>query len=89
MNDEQIPAYATANMTFGYRMKTLAWAKTPVIQLNLVNITNNKYIGNANSVTTNAKATTAVDGSSVPSAGLPAYLDGAGFAAIVSISASF
>jgi iron complex outermembrane receptor protein len=89
INDEQIPGYATANMTFGYRMKTLAWAKTPVIQLNLINITNNKYLGNANSVTTNAKATTAVDGSAVPSAGLPGYLDGAGFAAIVSISASF
>jgi iron complex outermembrane receptor protein len=87
INDEQIPAYATANMTFGYRMKTLAWAKTPVIQLNLINITNNKYLGNANSVTTNAKTVT-INGISVPGSS-PGYLDGAGFAAIVSISASF
>ncbi|MDB5461136.1 MAG: TonB-dependent receptor [Caulobacteraceae bacterium] len=89
MNDQQIPAYATANMTFGYRMKNLAWAKTPVIQLNLVNITNNKYLGGVYTVQNNAKAATAVNGTTVNASGLPTYVAGAGFAAIVSVSASF
>ncbi|MDR3513563.1 MAG: TonB-dependent receptor [Caulobacteraceae bacterium] len=89
MNDQRIPGYATANMTIGYRMGAVGWAKTPVVQLNLVNVTDTKYLGGVYTVQYNAKAARATNGDTIAASGQPTYLAGAGFAAIVSVSASF
>jgi iron complex outermembrane receptor protein len=89
MNDQQIPAYETANAAIGYRLKSLYIAKTPVVQLNIVNISNDKYLGGVYTVQTNAKAAVATNGTAVAASGSPTYLAGAGLAAIFSVSASF
>ncbi|WP_174285536.1 TonB-dependent receptor [Sphingomonas bacterium] len=89
MNDEQIPSYTTANVTIGYRLKSIGAAKAPTIQLNLVNITNTKYLGGVYSTQYNALPTRGINGTTIAASGSPTYLPGAGFAAIVSVATSF
>ncbi|GBQ87619.1 TonB-dependent receptor [Acetobacter nitrogenifigens DSM 23921 = NBRC 105050] len=88
MNDQHIPGYETANMTLGYRFKTVGPAKHPQIQLNLINIGNEKYLSGAYGVTPNARTTRGVYGTSL-SGSSPTYYVGAGFAAVVSLSSGF
>lgn len=89
MDDEKMPAYVTADMTLGYRLQQLGFAKSPTVQMNFVNIANNHYLGGVYTVQNNAHAARAMNGSTVQASGSPTYLPGAGFAAVASISTAF
>lgn len=89
MADQKMPGYVTSNMTLGYRFSSIGPAKSPTIQLNLVNLANNHYLGGVYSVQNNAHATTGVRGTVIAASGQPTYLAGAGFAAIASWSTGF
>ncbi len=89
MNDQKIPGFGTANATIGYRFHDMWHAKTPTIQLNLVNINDNRYLAGVYSVQNNAVATRGVYGTNIAASGSPTYLAGAGFAAIISVASSF
>ncbi|MGI4792954.1 MAG: TonB-dependent receptor [Janthinobacterium lividum] len=89
MDDQKMPSYGTANMTLGYRLKHLGPAKSPTLQLNLININDNRYLGGVYTVQNNAKAVRGVYGTAVAASGQPTYLAGAGFATIISFGSSF
>ncbi len=87
-NDEHIPAFYEMAADVGIRLPDIAYAKTPTLQLNFVNLTNNKFLSGISSVTTNAQDTigrygTLISGSS------PTYDVGEGFAAIATFKTAF
>ncbi len=87
-NDEHIPAFYEMGADIGIRLPDIAYAKTPTLQLNFVNLTNNKFLSGINSVTTNAQDTigrygTLISGSS------PTYDIGEGFAAVATFKTAF
>ena len=88
MNDEVLPAYYEMGGTVGMRFSDIGPAKAPTIQLNLINLTNNQFLSGINSLTTNAKTTTGVYGTTVPGSA-PTYNIGEGFAAIVTVKSAF
>ncbi|MEE8663053.1 MAG: TonB-dependent receptor [Acetobacter sp.] len=87
MNDEQMPAYLTSDVTLGYRMKSYGRIQHPQIQLNLMNVGDNHY-RSGSSYTTNAQATVMKNGV-IKAGSAPTYLVGGNFAAMVSISTGF
>lgn len=88
MNDERIPGFTTANLSMGYRLKKVGFAKSPQIQLNLMNLGQPGYLSGVNSVSFNAKPTTGVYGTRIAGRA-PSYFVGGGFAGIVSLSTGF
>lgn len=88
MNDEVLPAYYEMGGTVGLRFHDIGFAKAPTLQLNLINLTNNKFLSGINSITSNAKATPGVYGNSIGAAA-PAYFIGEGFAAIATVKTAF
>jgi len=88
MNDEEMPAYYEMGSAVGIRLPDIGPAKTPTLQLNLVNLTDNKFLSGINSITTNAHDTvgrygTVIDGSA------PNYNIGEGFAAFATFKVGF
>ncbi len=88
MNDEAIPAYYEMGGTVGLRLPDIGRAKSPTLQLNLVNLTDNHFLSGINSVSTNALNTvgkfgTVIDGTA------PNYNVGEGFAAIATVKVGF
>ncbi|NHN84154.1 TonB-dependent receptor plug domain-containing protein [Acetobacter musti] len=88
MNDESIPSRITSNVTMGYRFRNVWWLKHPQIQINLVNIGDEKYLSGAFGVTGAAKTTRGVYGTMI-SGSAPTYWVGGGFSAFVSMSTGF
>lgn len=88
MNQEAYNGYTTINAALGYRFHSAWHLKTPTLRLDLQNLTNEKYLGYANSVTTNAKTTRGVFGTRIAGK-TPLYTIGDGFAAIATLSVGF
>ncbi len=88
MNDEVLPAYYEMGGTVGLRFHDIGFAKAPTIQLNLINMTNNKFLSGINSLSANAKPTTGVYGTLI-GASAPSYNVGEGFAAIATVKTAF
>ena len=88
MNDEVLPAYYEMGATVGLRFRDLGPAKAPTIQLNLINLTNNKFLSGISSLSTNAKTTTGRFGNAVDGIA-PTYYVGEGFAAIATVKSAF
>ena len=88
LNDESIPSYETANMTLGYRFRTLGPAQHPQIQLNLINIGDKNYLSGLYGVSGTAKGATGKFGTKIAGAS-PTYYVGGGFAAVVNLSSAF
>ena len=67
MNDQQIPSYTTMDIGLGYRFTASAGSRftKPELRLNLMNVGDRKYLSGVNSVTTNAVATTAINGKTI------------------------
>ncbi|MBU2655283.1 TonB-dependent receptor [Acidomonas methanolica] len=87
MDDQTMPAYAIGNVTAGYRFKKLWIAKSPQVQVNVMNLTDNKYLSAGNGGY-NAKTTTGVFGSTIPGRA-PTYIVGGGFGIIFSVTTGF
>lgn len=89
MNDQKIPSYETANLGLGYRFRDIAFLKRPQIQLNLINMGNEKYLSGAWGLTSNAKTTTAMNGTTQIAGSSPTYITGGRFSGMVSVSTGF
>lgn len=87
MNDEKMPAYAIGNATIGYRFKKLWFAKSPQIQINALNLTDNKYLASGGG-SFNAHPVKGVFGSTLKGSA-PLYTVGGGFGLVFSISSGF
>jgi len=85
MNDESMPAYTTVDVAMGYHLPSYKFLKNPVIRLNFNNLSNVKYLASVASVTTNARATRGIYGTSIAGSA-PSYYMAAPFAAMMTIS---
>lgn len=88
MNDERIPGFMTANLSMGYRLRQVGFARSPQIQLNLINLGQSGYLSGVNSVSANARTTQGVYGTTIAGKA-PTYFVGGGFAGVVSVSTGF
>ncbi len=88
MNDEIQPSFYEIGGTVGLRLPDIGYAKAPTIQLNLVNMTNQKFLSGISSITANARDTVGRFGTVVTGAS-PTYTIGEGFAAIVTVKSAF
>jgi outer membrane receptor protein involved in Fe transport len=88
LDDEQIPGHAQADATLGYRLPDIGAVKRPELRLNLVNLTDAKFLSGVAGVTPNARNVTLADGAVVVG-GAPTYYIGPGFAAVVTLAAGF
>ncbi len=88
MNDEVLPAYYEMGGTVGLRLRDFGPAKAPTIQLNLINLTNNKFLSGISSLSTNAQNTTGLFGNTISGVASTYYV-GEGFAAIATVKSAF
>lgn len=88
MDDESIPSFETFNLNFGYRFHSYMYLKHPQIQLNLMNIGNNGFLSGVSGLSTNAKATKGVYGTTIAGSS-PTYFVGGGFAGVLSFTTGF
>ncbi len=87
-NDERIPPHAQADVTLGFRLPDYAFVKRPEARLNLVNVTDAKFLSGIASVQPNAQNAVGVHGTSIPGVA-PTYYIGPGFAAIITLTSAF
>ncbi|UUX96148.1 TonB-dependent receptor [Aquabacterium sp. J223] len=90
MNDQEIPSYTVVDVALGYRFQVDSSSRftKPELRLNLLNIGNRKYLSGVNSPTTNAVATTGVNGTTL-AAGQPTYLVANPFTAMLTFAVGF
>jgi len=88
MNQQEYNGYTTINAAVGYRFADRWHLKAPTLRLNVVNLTNEKYLAYNSAAVVNAKATKGVFGSTV-AAGTPYYGIGAGLGAVATLSVGF
>ncbi|WP_428394044.1 TonB-dependent receptor [Lichenicoccus sp.] len=88
MNDEVLPAFYEMDADVGLRLRDIGFAKSPTVQLNLINLTNNHFLSGISTVTTNAKPTIGRYGTTIAGAP-PTYFIGEGFAAIATVKTAF
>jgi hypothetical protein len=88
MDDERIPSHAQADATVGLRLPDCAFVKKPEARLNLINVTDAKFLSGVAAVEPNAQNTVAVHGATVAGAP-PSYYIGPGFAAVITLASAF
>lgn len=90
MNDQQIPSYTTVDIGMGYRFAAPTGSRftKPELRLNLMNVGDRKYLSGVNSVSTNAVATTAINGRTI-AASQPTYLVANPFSAMLTFAVGF
>ncbi|GBQ62535.1 TonB-dependent receptor [Ameyamaea chiangmaiensis NBRC 103196] len=92
INDESVPGYVTSDITVGYRMKSFHISglevTRPQLQLNFLNIGNNIYYAGASGLSSNAKTTKGIYGTTI-SGSAPTYQIGGGFAMVGTVTAGF
>ncbi|MCQ9156435.1 TonB-dependent receptor [Acidomonas methanolica] len=89
MNDEKMNGYATDDLTIGYRFHAFGVAKTPKIQLNIINITNARFRSGVYQYQYNAQSVRALNGNMVSASGAPLYYIQPAFTGVVSLSTDF
>jgi outer membrane receptor protein involved in Fe transport len=77
MNDEQIPGHTQADAALGARLPDIGFAKHPEARLNLINLTDAKFLSGMASVAPSRAY------------GAPLYYVGPGFAAVLTVSSGF
>lgn len=88
MNDQVMPSYATADLSLGYRLPDAYGFTSPVIRVNMTNLSNQSYISSVASIATNAVAAKGIGGTTV-AAGTPTYYVAAPLAFMVTLSSDF
>jgi hypothetical protein len=87
-DDERIPSHTQADATIGLHLPKTVFIKKPELRLNLINLTDAKFLSGIASVTPTASGAVGVHGTQIAGAA-PTYYIGTGFAAIVTLSSSF
>lgn len=87
-NDEALPAYYEMGGDVGFRFHDFGPARSPTVQLNLVNLTDNHCLSGISSVSTNANTVTGVYGTTIAGS-TPEYYIGEGFAAFATFKVGF
>ena len=87
-NDEKIPSHTQADATLGVRLPSVGFIEKPEMRLNIVNLTDAKFLSGIAAVQPNAHDT--ITTHAIPVAGLaPTYFVGPGFAAILTLASAF
>ncbi len=87
-DDEKIPSHTQADATLGVRLPDLGFIRKPEARLNLINLTDAKFLSGVAAVESNARDAVGVHGA--PIAGTaPTYFVGPGFAAVLTIASAF
>jgi len=89
MNDETMPEYYTADLTLGYRFDQIGPAQKPEIRLNVVNLTDVRYLSGVQGVYTNVKSYTGINGSAIGPSSSPYYYVGAPFEVMMTVTTKF
>ena len=76
-----------SNVGVGYRFSDVWHARAPQIQLNILNVTDNKYLA-AGGGALNARPVTGIFGSTLKP-GTPLYTVGGGFGLVASVSSGY
>jgi iron complex outermembrane receptor protein len=87
-NDEKLPGYATLDMAVGYRLPQIGAVKQPILKLNVMNITDNKYLTSIYATQFTSNNAKGQFGKTITGTA-PTYIVGAPFSAIVTLSAAF
>ncbi len=87
-NDEKMPGHAQADATLGFRLPDTAFVKKPEARLNLVNLTDAKFLSGIAAVEPNAQNAIGIHGTTTPGTA-PTYYIGPGFAAILTLASAF
>jgi iron complex outermembrane receptor protein len=87
-DDQKIPSHTQADATLGFRLPDYDFVSKPEARLNLINLTDSKFLSGVASVQPNAENATGVHGTIIPGAA-PTYYIGPGFAAVVTLASSF
>lgn len=87
-NDERMPGYYEMGGTVGMRWHDVGKIKAPTVQVNFVNLTDNKFLSGVNGVTTNALDTRGIYGTTI-SGSSPNYNIGEGFGVFATLKAGF
>ncbi|MDG6094054.1 TonB-dependent receptor [Acetobacter sp. AN02] len=88
MNDQHIPGYVRMNINMGYRLPKFGIFKSPTIQLNLQNLSDQHYLNWINSPQVNATTQKGIFGNTIAGTS-PNYTIASPFAAIATISSDF
>ncbi len=87
-DDEKIPSHTQADATLGVRLPDLGFIRKPEARLNLINLTDAKFLSGVAAVEANARD--AVGAHGTPIAGTaPTYFVGPGFAAVLTLASAF
>jgi iron complex outermembrane receptor protein len=88
VDDEKIPGHGQLDLMVGYHLPPAVYALAPDIRLNLINVTDQKFLSGIANPTLNAKTVAGVQGTAIAGAA-PTYYIGPGFAAIATLSSKF
>jgi iron complex outermembrane receptor protein len=83
LNDQQIPGFATSDLSLGYRFKDAGYLKKPTLRFNVANLFDKRYLNSIEGSTINAQPF------GILSASSPTYMPGAPRFASVTLSADF
>ena len=87
-DDERMPSHTQADATLGFRLPDLGLVKKPEARLNLVNLTDAKFLSGVAAVQSNAHDAVGVHGTSIAGTA-PTYYVGPGFAAVLTLASAF
>ena len=88
MNTEKIPSYGEIDMSVGYRLPDIGYARHPQLRLNLINLANRHYLSGPASISTNAQTVTGIYGTRIAGSA-PIYYVAPGFAAMLTVTTGF
>jgi iron complex outermembrane receptor protein len=88
LDDERIPSHAQADATLGFRLPDYGFVKKPEARLNLINLTDARFLSGVAAVAPNAHDAVGVHGTPIGGAP-PSYYIGPGFAAVVTLASAF
>ncbi len=87
-DDQRMPSHAQADASIGVRLPDYGFIKKPQARLNLINVTDAKFLSGVAAVQPTANGATGIYGARIAGAA-PTYYIGPGFAAVITVGSSF
>ena len=87
-DDQRMPSHAQADASIGMRLPNYGFIRAPQARLNLINVTDAKFLSGVAAVQPNAQDAIGIHGTLITGAA-PTYYIGPGFAAVITVGSSF
>jgi iron complex outermembrane receptor protein len=88
MNDQQIKGFTVVDAAIGFRLKNIAFVKAPELRLNVRNLFDKDYLSGVSGPTTNAVATTGINGTAI-GASAPTFYVASGRSLLLTLAVGF